>query len=78
MEGEGVEARLFEEYWLAVGVAECAAVSVAGEIGWAGVTGGRASALAFLARAALETALGEAEQLVQVSDEPGAVSIRQI
>ena len=32
VEGEGVEARLFEEYWLAVGVAECAAPSVVDEI----------------------------------------------
>ena len=32
MEGESEEARRFEEYWLAVGVTECGAAPVAGEI----------------------------------------------
>ena len=78
MEGEGVEARLFEEYWLAAGVDECAVVSIVGEIGRVGVTGGVAAAVAFFARTAPETALGKAEQLAQVSGEPGAVRDKQI
>ena len=49
-------------------VAEYAAMPVAG----------RASALAFSARAVMETTLGGVEQLAQVSDEPSAVSDRQI
>ena len=55
-EGESVEARLFKECWLSAGAAERVAVSIAGEIGRVGVAGGGAVAVAFLARAALETA----------------------
>ena len=73
MEGEGVEARLFEEYWLAAGVDECGAVPIVGNIGRVGVAGGVAATVAFLARTTLETALGEVEQLAQISGELGAV-----
>ena len=59
-------------------MAECAAVSIAGEIGRVGVAGGGSAAVTFLVRTALETALGKAEQLAQISDEPGAVRDRQI
>ena len=53
-------------------------MSIAGEIGRVGVAGGGAAAVAFLAGTVLETALGKAEQLAQISDEPGAVIDRQI
>ena len=53
MEGEGVEAHLFEGYLLAAGVDECDAVPIIGEIGRVGVAGGVAAAVAFLVRTAL-------------------------
>ena len=58
-----MDARLFDEYLLALGEAECAAAEVSGEIGGVGVAGAGASILALLARTVPETVLGGAEHL---------------
>ena len=78
IDGEGVEARLFAVWLLAVGVDECEAGSLAGESDAVGESGGVASVrVSPIARArALETVRKGPEQFAQMCGVPGAVRER--